>query len=84
VILVCVALPACGGTTSRQDVSWPAAKRLLRTCKVHSVDQTHRRIVTLKLRDGRLVVAHEPRIDDVFRVLRGLSPSCAPRTVGTE
>jgi hypothetical protein len=65
-------------------MSWSEAKRLLQICQVRSVDQTHSQVVTLKLRSGRVVVAHEPQIDDVFLVLRRLPLTCAPRIVGTE
>lgn len=65
-------------------VPWSQAVVLLRRCKVADVTQTHARDVTLRLRNGRVLLAREPRIDDMFRVLRPLPPACAPRTVGTE
>jgi len=78
---------ACGGEkparTSGQ-ITWADAKRLLEQCRVASVGQTHSRLVTLRLRSGETAYTREPQIDDMFHVLRGLSPSCAPKSVATE
>jgi hypothetical protein len=81
-------LAGCGGSKKaapRSDsVGWAQATQLLRACKVKAIDQTHARVVTLTLRDGGTVVAHEPRIDDMFHVLSRLPLGCRPSTVGTE
>jgi hypothetical protein len=67
-----------------RPVSWPQAQRLLQHCRVKALEQTHSRLVTLKLRNGGTVFAHEPRIDDIFRILNRLPRTCRPTTVATE
>lgn len=67
-----------------RPVPWAAATGLLRACRVDAAEQTHARRVTLTLRGGARVIAREPRIDDLFRVLRTLPQTCRPRTVATE
>ena len=89
ILFMTTLLTACGGNDTQraspaEKPDWSEAQRLLRTCQVSSVEQTHSQTVTLKLRSGRIVIVHEPEIDDVFRVLQRLPLSCAPRTVGTE
>jgi hypothetical protein len=67
-----------------RPVSWPQAQRLLEQCRVRALEQTHRRLVTLKLRTGGTVFTHEPRIDDIYRILNRLPRTCQPTTVATE
>lgn len=43
-------------------VSWPVAERLVRSCKVAAVEQTHRKTVTLTLHTGVEVWTHEPTV----------------------
>jgi hypothetical protein len=88
VVAMSVAVTGCGAATksapARGFVSWPAARHLLQHCRVKGIEQTHARLVTLKLRSGRTVFTHEPRIDDMFRVLNRLPRTCRPTTVATE
>ena len=88
IFVVSVCMTACGGSRKSAAVSravnWTEAQRLLRDCQVKAVGQTHSRLVNLKLRDGSTTFTHEPQIDDIFRTLRRLPRSCAPRTVATE
>lgn len=46
--------------------------------------QTHELEVYLTLRDGSRVVAREPMIDEVFRVLDGTRPTCGTIPIATE
>jgi hypothetical protein len=85
--VVSLSVPGCNGeksTAASRRITWTEAQRLLTECRVEAVEQSHRRLVTLKLRDGTTAFTHEPRIDDMFRTLRRLPPSCAPHTVATE
>jgi hypothetical protein len=72
---------------SVQRVSWPEAKRLIRACRVKTVETTHRRTVTLTLRNGRkLFVPREPDIDGaVHEVVRvNGQTKCPPITLAME
>jgi hypothetical protein len=78
------------GTTSgppppiSRVVTWPAAQRLLKRCRVRKLEQTHSRVVTLRLRGGGAVTTHEPTIDDIFKLLARLPRDCQPHSVATE
>jgi hypothetical protein len=72
------------GPSAIQRVSWSAAQDLIRLCKVRAVEQTHRRTVTLTLRNGRKVFTHEPHIDDVIHALNRVRTRCPPITLATE
>ncbi len=52
----------------RVFISWPQAVEFIETCNVEMVIQAHSLDVTLKLKDGREVVAVEPKIDEVFSI----------------
>ena len=65
-------------------VSWPAAERLISTCKAKRVEQTHRRTVTVTLRTGRRVFTREPRIDDVIHDVNRVAARCPPITLAIE
>jgi hypothetical protein len=65
-------------------VTWPAAQRLLKRCRVRKLEQTHSRVVTLRLRGGGAVTTHEPTIDDIFKLLARLPRDCQPHSVATE
>jgi hypothetical protein len=83
-----LALTGCGeharSTRDARSVTWPAARHLLQQCQVKAIEQTHSRLVTLTLVSGATVFTHEPRIDDMFRVLNRLPRTCRPKTVATE
>jgi hypothetical protein len=89
IAVVLLAATACGSahlhaTLRPGEIRWPEAQQLLERCRVRHLEQTHSRLVTLTLADGRKVFAHEPRIDDIFRILNRLPPTCRPKTVATE
>jgi len=65
-------------------VSWPAAERLVRSCKVAAVEQTHRKTVTLTLRTGEEVWTHEPVIDDIVHDVVQVGGRCPPIILATE
>lgn len=72
------------GPPGYRQVSWPEAQRLIRACETKVVGQTHRRLVSLTLRDGSKVFTHEPAIDDVIREVNRLSRKCRPTQFWTE
>jgi hypothetical protein len=65
-------------------VSWVVARQLIQHCQVKHLELTHSRLVTLRLRSGRVVFAHEPKTDDIFRILNRLPRTCWPKTVAEE
>jgi hypothetical protein len=77
-------LGACSGTPKSGPIRWSQARALLRACRVTYVEQTHRRLVTLRLRGGGSVYTHEPRIDDVIAEVNRVSGKCGPITLATE
>jgi hypothetical protein len=46
--------------------------------------QAHSRDIWITLDDGTERHAVEPGIDDVFEVIDGLEPGCAPKSIATE
>ena len=65
-------------------VGWPQVVSLVRDCRAKRVDQTHSRLVTVTLRDGRKVWAREPRIDAIGPVVNRANARCGPITFSTE
>jgi hypothetical protein len=65
-------------------VSWDEAKQLITSGQVQQAFQTHALEVRLNLKDGRSVVTTEPRIDEVFQVIRDCGAPCADVMIATE
>jgi hypothetical protein len=65
-------------------VSWNEAKALITGGMVRQAFQTHALEVRLSLKDGTSVVTTEPRIDEVFRVIRECGAPCADIMTATE
>lgn len=65
-------------------VSWSAAERLVRSCKVSYVEQTHRKTVTLRLRTGQEVWTREPGIDDIVHDVVQVAHRCPAISLATE
>lgn len=66
------------------ELPWEQAVSQLESCNVAMAVQTHELEVYLTLRDGSRVVAREPMIDEVFRVLDGTRPTCGAIPIATE
>jgi hypothetical protein len=62
---------------------WQAIRAALLDCRVVFVGQTHSLLVGATLKSGRKLVAREPRIDEIFDLLR--EAHCpGPLSVATE
>ncbi|MEJ2706211.1 MAG: hypothetical protein P8074_01235 [Anaerolineales bacterium] len=72
------------GPQSGEEISWEAAVALINNGEVAQVVQTHNLQVTLDLKDGRSLIAREPNIDDVFKVIDGCGQPCTDISVATE
>ena len=85
--LVALAVSGCASHEKPKEtglVSWTAVVSLVRHCKAKRVDQTHSRLITIKLRDGRKAFEYEPRIDAIVPLLNHANASCGPITFATE
>ena len=70
---------------NRVFIGWPEAMAHIRNCEVAMVVQTHSLDVIIDLKqDGRQVVAVQPSIDEVFRVLDEVKDRCEPIPMATE
>jgi hypothetical protein len=69
---------------SVQRVTWDEAKGLITGGMVTQAFQTHALEVRLNLKDGTSVVTTEPRIDEVFRVIRECGAPCSSIMIATE
>jgi len=65
-------------------LSWKSGVKLIRTCAVASVGQTHAREVSISLKDGRRVRTVEPMIDDLFEVVDKSVADCGMIPMATE
>jgi len=65
-------------------IGWMDARRLIQSCSVESVMQTHALDVYLTLKDGERLRAVEPVIDEVFRVYDEVRGICPPIPLATE
>jgi hypothetical protein len=87
-VAVCLLLTGCRADTKSaadaQPVSWAVARQLMQHCQVKHLEETHSRLVNLTLRNGRKVFAHEPKSDNIFRILNRLPRTCWPKTVAEE
>jgi hypothetical protein len=72
------------GTAGTEDITWDEAVELLEDCRITGVMQAHSRDIWITLDDGTERHAVEPGIDDVFGVIEGLEPGCAPKSIATE
>lgn len=64
--------------------TWEMAVAAVNDCEVEKAFQTHSNIVTLELKNGNKLVAAEPKIDDIFKVVSGAEAKCGQMILGTE
>jgi hypothetical protein len=87
VLALALLVSGCGDHERGKDdveVSWTRVVTLVRDCEAKRVDQTHSRLVTVTLRDGRRALAREPRIDAIIPVVNHAAHRCGPITFATE
>jgi hypothetical protein len=76
--------PTDVGAASSPAVSWSKLVSLVRTCQATRVEQTHARLVTVRVRGGRKMWAREPRIDAIIPFVNRANARCGPITFATE
>ncbi|PHP68319.1 hypothetical protein CSC94_06635 [Zhengella mangrovi] len=77
------ALPAFA-EQGEQPISWHRAMKLVRHCKVETAFQSHRREVSLVLRNGRRLRTIEPRMDDIIHAIQSMERRCGFTPIATE
>src|SRR3989344_2497874 len=70
------ALPDGRTFTQNTNSTWEMAVLAVNKCEVEKAFQTHRLLVTLKLKNGATLTATEPAIDAIFNVLEGAEGKC--------
>lgn len=66
------------------DFYWEIIKQSIRGCDVYSIMQTHDLEVEATLKDGRIIRAKEPKIDDVFHFAGEYTEKCGELLMMTE
>jgi hypothetical protein len=82
-----VPLPGAGLYPAVQDgaeVMWPQAAAMILNQEVAQVMQTHDLKVYLTLKDGRTLLAFEPEIDEVLRIIEFCGDPCKKILIATE
>lgn len=69
---------------SPSDLEWEAAERLIRAGKIGSIKQTHSLRVYLVTWSGESYVTREPKIDQVWHLVKEIDPSGVFINFGTE
>lgn len=64
--------------------NWNDIKNSISECKVKSIMQTHSLEVTATYKDGREIKAQEPKIDDVFDIIKQYKDKCGEILMATE
>ncbi len=64
--------------------NWNLIKQAIAECKIDSVMQTHALEVTATFKDGRIITAKEPKIDDIFYIIDQCKNKCGEIKMMTE
>lgn len=64
--------------------NWELVEQAIRDCDVSSIMQTHALEVTVVLKNGEVVKAKEPKIDDVFDIVNQFREKCGEIRMATE
>lgn len=67
-----------------KEISWDEALKILKEGKVDSADQSHAKIVRLRLKNGSWVKTIEPYIDDIIKEIKKCGEVCKNIPVATE
>ena len=67
-----------------QNNLWEITKQAIISCNVKKIFQTHEKRVKTTLKNGTVLTAIEPTIDEVFNVIRGAAPNCGTVQMSTE
>ena len=66
------------------ETYWDMLEKAVEDCEVASVMQTHSLEVTATLKNGTIIKATEPEIDDVFDIVKQADNKCGDIRMGTE
>ena len=72
------------GVLDGTEVYWAQAVSMILNAEVTQVMQTHDLKVYLTLKDGRTLLAFEPQIDEVMKVIQSCGDPCSKILVATE
>lgn len=64
--------------------TWPLALEAINNCKVSQILQNHQEFVQLELKDGSIISAYEPDLDDAFLAANAVTEQCGIVRMGTE
>ena len=64
------------GTSIYERVDWDTAEQAIKRCFAESVMQNHQREVWVTLKDGQMLYAIEPELDDVIYAAQSVQGSC--------
>ena len=76
--------PCTEVTPESNEVSWAEAEQMILNGEVAMIFQAHSLEVVLTLKDGSHVLATEPTIDEIFRVVQACGETCADIVMATE
>ena len=62
---------------SNQTLPWETALDVLSVCEVENVVQAHSLAVNILLKNDIVISTKEPRIDEIFRVIRSCGKNCS-------
>ncbi len=63
-------------TVGQTFITWPQAESIIRSCGVKLVMQTHAHDVYLTIKDDTILRTVPPVMDDIFRIMREVEPTC--------
>lgn len=64
--------------------NWPIVERMIKTCEVEEIMQTHSNTVTVTLKDGTQIIAVQPSIDTVIDLAVKSEDTCGKIFMATE
>ena len=64
--------------------NWNSIKQAIGDCEIKSVMQTHALEITATFKDGKTVIAQEPKIDDIFDIIAENKDKCGKVIMATE
>ena len=70
--------------TQETNSTWDMAKTAVANCEVTKAFQSHSRIVNLELKNGNKLIASEPVIDDVMKIVNEAEAKCGRIQIATE
>ncbi|MFA6322453.1 MAG: hypothetical protein WCX71_03160 [Candidatus Buchananbacteria bacterium] len=69
---------------SSNETNWEKIRQAVENCEVASVSQTHSLEVKIILKNGKMIMAIEPEIDDIFDIVSPTTEKCGSIRMATE